>query len=466
MSAPAIWIILPFIAGVLIFFLLGEKYAAYVGGGISVILSLIALFIPIDTALLLGSVSLKIAPAIEVLGRSFAFSTADGPLLAVIYGLAALWFFGTEASGTANRFVSLGLMIIALLTASIAVEPFLYAALLLEMAAMLVVPLLVPLYQKPGRGVVRFIIYQTLAMPFILFSGWMLAGVEASPGDLGTTIQAGVMLSMGFAFLFAIFPLYNWIPQLMEEASPYSTGFLLWALPTFTVIFALGFLDRYTWLKNTPQISNAILFAGVIMTASSGIFGALQRHLGRILGYAAIAEAGLLLVALGLQSFELVNIVFLILIPRGLELSVWALALSIIKRHAYPLKFSDIQGLARKYPVAVFALLIAHFSMAGFPLLAGFPSRLAVWQELSSQSLVASFWVFLGLFGLLIAAVRTMAAFVMADKEDVKWEWNESWVQTAMLGIGTLGLLILGLFPQVLQPFLTNLPVLFEHLSQ
>ncbi|MBK7448451.1 MAG: hypothetical protein IPJ47_03090 [Anaerolineales bacterium] len=108
MSAPAIWIILPFIAGVLIFFLLGEKYAAYVGSGISVILSLIALFIPIDTALLLGSVSLKIAPAIEVLGRSFAFSTADGPLLAVIYGLAALWFFGTEASGTANRFVSLG----------------------------------------------------------------------------------------------------------------------------------------------------------------------------------------------------------------------------------------------------------------------------------------------------------------------------------------------------------------------
>jgi len=465
MSAPILWIALPFIAGVLILFLLGEKYSAYIGGAISVVLALTALFIPIDTALLLGGLSLKIAPAIDFFGRSFELSTADGPLLAVIYGLAALWFFGTEASGTAHRFVSLGLMIIALLTASIAVEPFLYAALLLEMAAMLVVPLLVPLYQRPGRGVVRFIIYQTLAMPFILFSGWMLAGVEASPGDLNTTLQSGVMVTMGFAFLFGVFPLYNWIPQLMEESMPYATGFLLWALPTFTTIFALGFLDRYAWLQNTPQIANAILFAGVIMTATGGIFGALQRHLGRILGYAAIAETGLVLVALGLRSSEIVNIIFLTLIPRGLELSVWALALSIIKRKAYPLKFSDVQGMARKYPIAASAIVIAHLSVAGFPLLAGFPSRLALWQELSVQSLIASFWVFFGLLGLLISAIRTMAALVMAG-EDSKWEMNESWAQVGMLGLGVAGIFLLGLFPQVLQPFLSSLPNLFDHLVQ
>lgn len=465
MSAPILWIAFPFIVGGLILILLGEKYAAYVGGAVASILALIALFVPIDTALLLGGVSLKISPAIEFFGRSFDLSTADGPLLAMIYGLAALWFFGTEASGTAHRFVSLGLMITALLTASIAVEPFLYAALLLEMAAMLVVPLLVPLYQRPGRGVTRFIIYQTLAMPFILFSGWMLAGVEANPGDVGTTLQSGVMVTMGFAFLFAVFPLYNWIPQLMEEATPYAVGFLLWALPTFTTIFALGFMDRYAWLRNTPQIANAILFSGVIMTASGGIFGALQRHLGRIFGYAAIAETGLLLIALGLRSSEVVNVIFLILIPRGLEFSVWALALSIIKHNAYPLKFSDVQGLARKYPVATGALIIAHLSVAGFPLLAGFPSRLALWQELSLQSLTASFWVFLGLFGLLIASVRTLATLVMAS-EETKWELNETLVQTLMLSIGVLGIFLIGLFPQILQPFLTSLPTIFEHLAQ
>ena len=465
MSAPLIWIALPFAAGVFMLFLLNEKFSAYVGGGLCVAFSLTAFFIPIDQALLLGSLSLKISPAVQFFGRSFELTSADGPLLAVIYGLAALWFFGTEVSGTSHRFVSLGLMIIAFLTASIAVEPFLYAALLLEMAAMLVVPLLTPIYQKPGRGVVRFIIYQTLAMPFILFSGWMLTGVEASPGNVGTTIQSGVMLSMGFAFLFAIFPLYNWVPQLMEESSPFAAGFLLWALPTFTVIFALGFLDRYTWLRTTPQIANAILFSGVIMVVSGGIFAALQRHIGKILGYTAVAEAGFLLLALGLQSPDMVTIVFLILIPRGLELSVWALALSIIKREAYPLQLSDVQGLARKYPIAVAAVLLAQLSMVGFPMLAGFPSRLAIWQQLALQSSTAAVWIFVGLFGLLVAAIRTLAVFVMAEELET-WKVRETWVQISMLGIGMLGLFVLGVFPQVLQPFLTSLPQLFEHLIQ
>jgi formate hydrogenlyase subunit 3/multisubunit Na+/H+ antiporter MnhD subunit len=465
MSAPLIWILLPFVVGFLTLFFLHKRFSPLIGGTVSMILALVALIFPIDTALLLGSISIKISASVQFFGRSFSLNTADGPLIAIIYGLAALWFFGTEASGTANRFVSLGLMIVALLTASIAVEPFLFAALLLDMAAMLVIPLLVPVYQKPGRGVIRFLIYQTLAMPFILFSGWMLAGVEASSGSIGATTQAGTILGLGFAFLLGVFPLYNWIPMLMEEASPYVAGFLLWALPTFTIIFALGFLDRYTWLRTSPQLSSTLQLAGVLMVASGGLFASQQKHIGRIMGYAAITETGLLVLAMGLKSTEVVNTTFLLLLPRGLELAVWALALSIIKRKAYSLRFSEVQGLARSYPIAVAALILAHLSITGFPLLAGFPPRLALWQELAGQSLVISFWVFVGLLGLLIAVVRTLAVFVMAE-ENKAWAWNESWVQTTMLGLGMIGLFILGMFPQVMQPFIINLPALFEHLGQ
>jgi NADH-quinone oxidoreductase subunit N len=465
MSAPIIWIVIPFAAGFLILFFLGNRFSPLIGGTVSTILALVALIFPIDTALLLGTISIKISSSIQFFGRSFAFNTADGPLIAIIYGLAALWFFGTEASNTANRFVALGLMIVALLTASIAVEPFLFAALLLDMAAMLVIPLLVPLYQKPGHGVIRFLIYQTLAMPFILFSGWMLAGVEASPGAIGATAQAGTILGLGFAFLLGVFPLYNWIPMLMEEASPYVTGFLLWVLPTFTIVFALGFLDRYSWLRTSTQLSSAIQLAGVIMVASGGLFASQQKHIGRIMGYAAVTETGLLLLAMGLKSSEIVNTTFLLLIPRGLELAVWALALSIIKRKAYSLRFSEVQGLARSYPVAVAALVLAHLSMTGFPLLAGFPPRLALWQELATQSLVTSFWVFIGLLGLLVAVIRSLAVLVMAE-ENKAWELNESWVQITMLGLGVIGLFMLGMFPQVLQPFIVNLPALFNRLGQ
>ncbi len=465
MNAPILWILVPFLAGVIILFTLRERLSALAGGTVAAMLAMLALIFPIDTALLLGSISIKISPSIQLLGRSFVLNTADGPLLAIIYGLAALWFFGTEVSGTAHRFVSLGLMIISLLVASIAVEPFLFAALLLEMAAMLVIPLLVPLHERPGRGVVRFIIYQTLAMPFILFSGWMLAGVEASPGDISLTTQAGTMLGLGFAFLLAIFPLYNWIPMLAEETSPYATGFLLWVLPSFTIIFALGFLDRYAWLRTSQQLSTAIQFAGIFLVASGGFFAALQRHIGRIMAYTAIAETGLIVLAMGIRSTHTLNIIFLLLIPRGLELVVWTLGLAILKQDKLSLSFGDLQGVARKYPIAAAGILMAHLSMVGFPILAGFPGRVALWHELASQSLAASFWVLAGLLGLLIGATRTLAVLVMGE-QNADWTWGESRVQTGMLGLGMVGLFILGAFPQVIQPLLSKLPVIFEHLGQ
>jgi hypothetical protein len=93
MSAPILWIVIPFIAGVLILLFLRERISPLIGGSVATILALIALIFPIDTALLIGSVSIKISPGIEFFGRSFALTTADGPLLAVIYGLSALWFF-------------------------------------------------------------------------------------------------------------------------------------------------------------------------------------------------------------------------------------------------------------------------------------------------------------------------------------------------------------------------------------
>jgi formate hydrogenlyase subunit 3/multisubunit Na+/H+ antiporter MnhD subunit len=332
------------------------------------------------------------------------------------------------------------------------------------MASLLTVPLLILPYQPPRRGALRFLIYQTLAMPFILFSGWMLAGVEASPGDLALTTQSSVMLGLGFAFLLAVFPLYNWIPMLAEEASPYAVGFLLWALPAFTVIFALGFLDRYVWLRTSPELSEAIQLAGLFMVASGGIFAAFQRHLGRIMGYAAIVGTGLMTLALNLKSPASLEITFLLLISRGVELAVWSLGIATIRLKSESLRFGSVQGLVRAYPFAVTAVVLANLSMTGFPLLAGFPSRLILWEELARQSFGSAFWLLIGFLGLLVGAIRSLASLSMAP-EGTAWQWSETATQTVMLGVGIFGLVVLGLFPQIVQPFLSSLPIMFEHIG-
>jgi NADH:ubiquinone oxidoreductase subunit 2 (subunit N) len=464
MNAPLLWIIIPILMGGFALMLLNERTTAVFGGSISLILAGLAFFLPIDEALALGPVSLKIASSVSFLGRSLVLSASDAPLLVIIFGMCALWFFGAEAAGVANRLIPLGLIITALLVAAIAVQPFLFASLLIEMAVLVAVPLLSPLEKKPGLGVIRFLIFETLGMPFILFAGWLLAGVEASPGDLSLTVQSTVMLGLGFAFLLAIFPLYNWIPLLLEESSPYVVGFLLWLLPTIIVIFGMSFLDRYAWLRTSAQVITGLRVVGLLMLVTGGMWAAFQQHVGRIMAYTTIAETGFLLLAVSLAVGTSADLVFLFLIQRGLSLAVWALSLSIIKMNEERLRFSAIQGIAHTYPLAAAGLILSTLSNAGFPLLAGFPPRLALWEGLAHESAAVAIWYLIGLLGLLVGAVRMMAVLIM-EKEESPWSLKESLVQRGMIAAGILGLFILGLVPQVMGSFVEALPLMFTHLN-
>ena len=466
MSAPVLWIIFPLLVAATTFVISNERFSVVMGGLTAAALGITALLVPIDTALLIGPVSLKISSTLQVLGRALVLSPADGSLLAIFYVLAALWFFGAEAAGVARRLVPLGLGICALLIASIAVEPFLFAATFIEIAVLLAIPLIAPRGLPLGRGVIRFLVYQTLAMPFILFAGWMLAGVEASPGDLALTLQSATMLGMGFAFLLAVFPLYSWMPLLAEDTAPFVMGFLLWTLPTITIIFGMSFLDRYTWLRSTPNLASALQTTGILMVVTGGIWSAFQKHMGRMMAYGAVVETGFVILAIGIQpSLNGIEVAFLHLIPRGVGLAIWALSLTIIAGKTGSLSFSSVRGMVRVYPLASIGVVLAQLSTAGFPLLAGFPPRLALWEGLANQSLLLAFWLLIGILGVLFGAIRSLAVLVMAP-EHTGWAWNEGWTQTLMLGAGIAILFILGIFPQIMHPFLAKLPLIFTHLSQ
>jgi len=302
-------------------------------------------------------------------------------------------------------------------------------------------------------------------MPFLLLAGWMLAGVEASPGDLALAAQSAAMLGLGFAFLLAIFPLYNWVPLLLEETSPYIVGFLLWILPTMTIIFGAGFLDRYSWLRSSSQLIFALRFAGLLMVVTGGVFAAFQRHLGRIMAYGAIAETGFSLLALSLDFRLGIPILFLLIPARALGLAVWSLSLTIIKENVETMRFGAARGVLRITPLAGAGIIIATLSTGAFPLLAGFPARLALWEGLSRISISSALWMGVGIVGLLTSAFRSLAVISIAE-EYIGWEPRESLTQMIMLGLGMIGLFILGLFPQTVQYFLSDLPLMYQHLGR
>ncbi len=463
MNAPLIWIGLPIALAIILSLISRPRLSARVGGILALALAALAWLVPIDDVLSIGAISIKITSVFQFLGRQLVLGASSRSILIVFYGLSGLWFLGAHAAGVSRRLVPAGMAITALLVGALAVKPFLYAALFIETAVLLSAPILIPPRQPAGRGVIRFVAYQTLAMPFILFAGWLLAGVETSPSDLILAKQSAALLGLGFAFLLAIFPLSTWMPMLAEDAPPYIFGFLQWILPTTSLIFGLGFIDRYAWLRQSDLLPQVLRMAGFLMLVTGGLWAAFEKRLERILAYTSITETGCALLALSLGA-DKTQIVFLLFIPRSFGLAVWTLGLSIVKDQVKSLDFAAIQGLARRYPLASGAILVAQFSASGVPLLAGFPPRYALWDALAQISPNMAFWFGLGLLGLFLSAIRSLTALVISEKLTY-WQLQEDWPQRILLGIGIVVLFLLGLLPQMIYPLLNTFPLMFEHLG-
>ena len=219
MSTPLIWVVLPGAAG-LIFWFLRKRFGLVIllSTILCLLLALLAWLLPIGETIRLVGLSFTVDPTLAFAGRRLVLDEQDRAFLIFIYLFCAFWFAGSHAAGASPLLIPFGLGIVALLVSAQAVEPFLYAALLIEMAVLLAVPILTPVGKVFSQGVLRFLIFQTLAMPFILLAGWATAGVEANPSNLTLVTISTVFLGLGFAFWLAVFPFYTWVPLLAEQS--------------------------------------------------------------------------------------------------------------------------------------------------------------------------------------------------------------------------------------------------------
>ena len=156
MSSPLLWIFLPGVVSLLLWFLPGGvKLRLGIGMIFSFILGFLAWILPIGGNFHLGPWSITVRDTLSILGRTLTLGAGDKPMLTLFYLVTSLWFLGGFAVNASGVLTPLGLAMVALLVAALAVQPFLYGALLIEIAVIVSVLILAPPGETPRQGVLR-----------------------------------------------------------------------------------------------------------------------------------------------------------------------------------------------------------------------------------------------------------------------------------------------------------------------
>ncbi len=479
MSAPILWIGLPAATAIILFLFRNfPRVVLVLGILISAFLWAAALLLPIEQVVNIGSTAFRIGESFNILGRQFILRDVDRAYLAMAFFFELVWVIGAGFAKANKEFIPFSFLVVGLLIAALAVEPFLYAALLIEITILIAIPLLSPPLQQPGKGVFRFLTFQSLGMPFILLAGWFLAGLEASPGQTSLVIRSGALLGIGFVFLLAIVPFHSWIPSLTEESPPFTTGFILFMLPAMVFIFSLGFIDRFFWLRESAELFLALRIIGTIMIVIGGLWAAVETHLGRMFGHAVVLETGASLLAIGVGNPAGILLFFWLLVVRVFSYVLWAIALEQIKSKTGD-KFDAVQlaGEGHQHPLLYGMLFISQLSLAGLPLLAGFSARFALWNQIAKISPLLAGIALIGNIGLLAGIIRTFLHLFAPLSKTPNIDStggirtseglliSERLLEWIMYGGVIVFISLIGLVPHIYLPWLERLLQIFEQIG-
>jgi multicomponent Na+:H+ antiporter subunit D len=366
-----------------------------------------------------------------------------------------------------------GLVNLGLLAAALFVRPFLFAALFVELGAaaavlMLAAPAAPGRPETATRGALRYLVYTTLGLPFILLTGWLLEAAQASPGDASFTAQATALLMFGFAVLLAVVPFHSYLPTIAEHAPPYAAAFVFSVQRQGIVFLLLTFLNTYPWLYQNPTVYRALTLAGGGMALFGAVLVFGQRNFGRVVGYLMLVDIGAVMLGIGLGSRTGVEAALATLAVRGLALPMWAAGLDYLRRAAGSDSFEALRGIAWRHPIASTAIVLGVLSLAGFPLTAGFTGRWSLLYLLAQIHPTAAFFLLLGTVSAGFVCARALAALLAGRREAESGQAVEQ-LHPLSIGLYALGFVVLfvvGLFPQWVLPPVVGIAAVFGQIGQ
>ncbi len=236
----------------------------------------------------------------------------------------------------------------------------------------------------------QYLIMGTIGATFILIGiglMYMMTGTlnmhdlaQRLPAVAGTRtlFTAFAFFIVGVCLKLALFPLHLWLPNAYAYAPSIVSAFLAATATKVAIYLLLRFIFTVFGvefsLNHLPlqTILMALGLAGVFMASIVAIY---QQNMKRLFAYSSVAQIGYMILGFSFGSVTGLMATLLHLFNHALMKGALFLALAGIFYRLGSVDLDKMQGLAKRMPYSMAAIVIGGISLIGVPLTVGFVSK-------------------------------------------------------------------------------------------
>ncbi len=309
-----------------------------------------------------------------------------------------------------------------------------------------------------------------LILSSALSSGILLYGISMIYGTTGSIYFHSVVSNItgnhlqllafmfffsGMAFKMSIVPFHLWTADVYEGA-PINVASYLSVISKGAAAFIFTIILFIVFPFIAPVWKNVLWITAVLTMTVGNLFALRQKNIKRFLAFSSIAQAGFIFLGIiaGTQ-FGMSTVVFFVLVYIFSNLGAFGVA-NIIYEKAGKESIDDYNGLYRTNPKLSLTMMLALFSLAGIPPVAGFFGKFFLFAAAAQQEYY--FLVLIAVLNTIISLyyylMPVKAMFINKNENPIAY-FSTDFPSKIALMISVVGLVVTGFASQIFEYILS-----------
>ncbi len=253
----------------------------------------------------------------------------------------------------------------------------------------------------------------------------------------------------GLAFKISLVPFHFWTADVYEGAPIGVTSYLSVISKGSAVMILMIIL--FTVMKPFEIITTSMLYIVSVATMFIGnLFALRQQNMKRFLAFSSVAQAGFILLGfISIDQLGVSTIVYFVSIYVFTNLAAFGVVQSIYSKTGKE-HMDDYNGLYRTNPKLSLVMMLALFSLAGIPPVAGFFGKFFLFTAAASQGMY--FLVFLAVVNVTISLyyyLLVIRAMFLRKSDHAIPYFDSSFTTKLGLILAVIGVLFIGIYSPI-----------------